>query len=116
MRWIGVAVLFVVAVLGVSACSGSNDGAPPAPAGNAQLTRGRAIWVERCARCHGVSGGGAIGPQLSNGKVTAKYPTPEGEIQVVTKGLGSMPAFGNTLSKDDIAAVVAYTREVLATR
>lgn len=109
------AILLLSAVL-VAACRGSGGDAPAAPAGNAQLSQGREVWVARCARCHGGDGGGGIGPQISDGHVTKAYPDVDEEIKVVAKGTGRMPGFDKTLSESEIAAVVAYTREVLATR
>ena len=42
------------------------------------------------------------------------YPDPADQIAVVTNGRGGMPAFGDRLSAEEIAAVVEYTRTVLA--
>ena len=42
------------------------------------------------------------------------YPDPADQIAVVTNGRGGMPAFGEKLSEEEIAAVVEYTRTVLA--
>ena len=42
------------------------------------------------------------------------FPDPQDQIAVVTHGRGGMPAFGERLSPEEIAAVVDYTRTVLA--
>jgi mono/diheme cytochrome c family protein len=71
---------------------------------------GAAIFAANCARCHGADGGGGVGVQLSDGKVKAAFPDIAGEIKVVTDGRDGMPAFGKSLSADDIRLVVEYTR------
>ena len=77
------------------------------------LLSGRAIWINRCERCHGPTGNGGAGPRLA-GKVSTAYPDATAEIAVVSNGKGSgMPAWKSVLSSDEIAAVVEYTRRVL---
>jgi mono/diheme cytochrome c family protein len=82
----------------------------------AQLERGRAVYVEKCARCHGLDGRGRtrLGetvepPDLSdpawqrgrsNARMTAS----------VANGRGGMPSFKDKLSRRDIVASVAYVR------
>jgi cytochrome c oxidase subunit 2 len=84
-----------------------------ADAGDATLLAGRAIWINRCARCHGPAGKGGAGPRLA-GRVVSAYPDAAAEVAVVTNGKGSgMPAWKSVLSDSDIAAVVEYTRRVL---
>jgi mono/diheme cytochrome c family protein len=75
---------------------------------------GAAIFGQRCAGCHGGDGSGGIGPRLAGGRVVADFPDPQDQIAVVTNGRGRMPAFGERLSPEEIAAVVEYTRTVLA--
>ncbi len=75
---------------------------------------GAAIFDQRCAGCHGGDGSGGIGPRLAGGRVVADFPDPQQQITFVTNGQGGMPAFGTRLSPDEIAAVVDYTRTVLA--
>lgn len=71
---------------------------------------GATLFADNCARCHGSSGGGGIGPQLSGGKVVKAFPAVPDEMQFVTRGQDGMPAFGNTLSPAEIRKVVDYTR------
>lgn len=71
---------------------------------------GAEIYTANCARCHGADGGGGIGPQLSDDKVTEAFPDPADEVTLVTEGEGSMPSFGGTLSEAEIQQVVDYTR------
>ena len=71
---------------------------------------GAGVYSANCARCHGSDGGGGIGPQLSDGQVVEEFPDIAGEVEVVTDGRGSMPAFGDRLSPAEIDDVVEYTR------
>ena len=84
--------------------------------GQSQVERGRVVYEARCTRCHGADGAGrtrmgeiveppdisdaAWQRQRSNARMTAS----------VTNGLGQMPAFKKKLSRQEIAAAVAYVR------
>ena len=97
----------------------TNDPTPP-PAVHPDVVAaaggvdGAAIFGQRCAGCHGGDGSGGIGPRLAGGRVVADFPDPQDQIAVVTNGRGGMPAFGERLSPEEIAAVVESTRTVLA--
>jgi mono/diheme cytochrome c family protein len=84
---------------------GADDGVV---AGDA--TPGATIFSGNCARCHGAEGSGGLGPQLSGGAVLDRFPDAADEIEFVTRGRGGMPAFGGTLSAEEIQQVVQYTR------
>ncbi len=101
------AVLFVVALV-VRDPSPATSVTPPA-GGGAVVVNGQAIYLARCASCHGSDGGGRLGPQLT-GRVVTRFPDAADEIDVVTNGRGSMPAFGGSLTPEEIAAVVEFTR------
>jgi len=95
-----------------------NDPTPP-PAVHPDVVAaagvdGAAVFGQSCAGCHGGDGSGGIGPRLAGGRVVADFPDPQEQIAVVTNGRGGMPAFGERLSAEEIAAVVEYTRTVLA--
>ena len=75
---------------------------------------GAAVFGRSCAGCHGGDGSGGIGPRLAGGRVVVAFPDAEDQIAVVSDGRGGMPAFGERLTPDEIAAVVEYTRTVLA--
>jgi mono/diheme cytochrome c family protein len=97
----------------------TNDPTPPPAVAAEAVTAaggvdGAAIYGQRCAGCHGGDGSGGIGPRLAGGRVVANFPDPEDQIAVVTNGRGGMPAFAERLSPEEIAAVVEYTRTVLA--
>jgi mono/diheme cytochrome c family protein len=104
---VGVAILVTVVLLFTN-----DPEQPPAPAAGG--VDGAAVFGDNCAMCHGGDGSGGIGPRLAGGRVVTVYPDPADQIVVVTNGRGDMPAFGDKLTADEIAAVVDYTRTVLA--
>jgi mono/diheme cytochrome c family protein len=110
---VAVAVIVFVVLLFTNSPTAPPAAAPAAVAAAGGID-GALIFGERCAGCHGGDGSGGIGPRLAGGRVVAVYPDPADEIAVVTNGRGGMPAFGERLSAAEIAAVVDYTRTVLA--
>ncbi len=106
---------------------------------------GAILFMNNCARCHtrgwsyfdttdpganppGIMGGGAYGPNLTNGDVNNQFPPPNGEAQLEEwigigvpandqygiRGIssGRMPHFGAVLSKTDIESIMAYERSL----
>ena len=107
-------------------------------------TDGAISFMNNCARCHtrgwsyfdasnpeanpppGVMGGGAYGPNLTDGDVNNQFPPPTGEAELFTwisigvpaneqygiRGIssGRMPHFGAVLTKDQIEEIMAYER------
>jgi mono/diheme cytochrome c family protein len=82
----------------------------PSTGGRDNASPGATLFADNCARCHGADGGGGIGPQLSDGAVVERFPDEADQIQFVTRGGGSMPAFGGALSPAEIREIVTYTR------
>ncbi len=85
-----------------------------AASAESDLDGGRAIFSEtaqpNCAICHALSdadSNGEIGPNLDELK-----PTEDMVRAAVTSGVGVMPAYGDILSEQDIAAVAAYVAQV----
>ena len=110
-----VAVAVVVAVLLLFTNSPEQPPAAPAAVVDAAGgVDGATMFGDNCAGCHGGDGSGGIGPRLAGGRVVTVYPDPADQIAVVANGRGGMPAFGERLSEEEIAAVVEYTRTVLA--
>ncbi len=72
---------------------------------------GQRIFEQRCASCHGIDGEGIIGPGFAG--VTSRFPNAADQADIVRAGRDKMPAFGGTLSSEEIDAVVAYEREAL---
>jgi mono/diheme cytochrome c family protein len=81
----------------------------PGSTAGGNATVGAQLYTANCARCHGAAGEGGIGPQLA-GSVVAKFADPQEEVVFVQRGRGSMPAFGNALTYDEIQQIVNYTR------
>lgn len=101
------------------------------------LLEGEGIFAQSCASCHGNEGGGGIGRTLNAGEVVLTFPDPADHLAFVATGSpaagtpygnpdrpggqhiaretagGAMPAFGDTLSEEELLAVVRYEREIL---
>ena len=73
---------------------------------------GAEIYANNCARCHGSDGRAntAKGKQVGAVDLTSDEWTPNEarDTRIVTKGRGSMPAFKNRLTADEITSVVRY--------
>jgi mono/diheme cytochrome c family protein len=103
-RWVTV----TLAVLALAACN-SHTERPDDP--QAWIERGQGVYLEYCAECHQTDGQGwsTLYPRLAgNPIVTLHDPSPV--IETVTYGQGSMMAFKDKLSGDNIAAVLSYIR------
>jgi mono/diheme cytochrome c family protein len=74
------------------------------------ISMGEPIYMSNCAACHQPSGEGISNypPLAGSPIVTAEDPT--AAIETVVNGRGQMPAFGGSLSADEIAAVLSYVR------
>ena len=111
--WVGVLLLLTSVA---TAASGVSTAAAPQKGSAAQIERGREVYADRCVRCHGADGQGRTrlgetveppdlsDPAFQRGRSNAQM------IASVTNGLGQMPAFKKKLSRQDIAASVAYVR------
>ena len=113
-----------------SACSGSDETTQPAvttrPAASSVATTGVAtsqaittttlgndgaqIFAKRCASCHGSDGTGNVGPPVVG---IADRMSEQAQVELVTAGRGTMPAFSPGLTDEQIRAVVTYTRTQL---
>ena len=74
---------------------------------------GKSVYADNCARCHSGDGGGGIGPAIGGYNSERQFPEVADQIALVQNGRGGMPAWEGTLSDEEIAAVVDYTRNVL---
>ncbi|MGR9051648.1 MAG: cytochrome c oxidase subunit II [Gammaproteobacteria bacterium] len=77
------------------------------------IAKGESVYSNNCASCHMADGAGMAGtfPAINgssvvNGDINA-------QIDLMFKGKGMMPAFGQMLSATDFASVVTYTRNAL---
>jgi len=84
------------------------------PADGATQRGGAAIYLQNCARCHGTDGRAQTpkGRKVDAVDLTSDDWTPDTghDTRIVTRGKGSMPAFGNKLTSAQISAVVQYIR------
>ncbi len=77
------------------------------------VSKGAAVYEKNCQSCHQKDGAGMppMFPALKGSPVvTGKI---DAQVELMLKGKAVMPAFGKTLSADDFAAVLAYTRNKL---
>ena len=89
-------------------------GPPPGsqPATPDSLARGRLIFESQCARCHGITGGGAMGPSLRR-PTLARAPDDSAFALLLTNGLyerGMPPAW--QLGPDEIRDVIGFVRSL----
>ncbi len=92
------------------------------------LALGASVYAANCASCHGAEGGGGVGRPLNevvktfpaaadhiawvkNGNVNLAQGAPYGVGRAArSNNYGIMPAFGGSLTEEEIAAVVHYER------
>jgi mono/diheme cytochrome c family protein len=99
------------------------------------LQDGANVYRSACSSCHGASGEGGVGPRLSGGQAVLTFPNVQDHISWVQTGSqtkqgqkygdpkrpggqhvatkGDMPAFGGSLSSQQIQDVVTYERQSL---
>lgn len=84
--------------------------AAPAPAADADaaMPDGEQVFAAAgCAGCHGVDGGGGVGPELA-GNQNANDATYV--VTQILQGGETMPPFADRLTNEEIAAVANYVR------
>lgn len=111
--WAGV---FVLLAFAFGAASGASATSSDSRRGSAQAERGRAVYTANCARCHGGDGMShtSMGqmteaPDLTDAAWQSRRSNAR-MIASVMNGRGEMPAFKRKLSRQEIAAAVAYVR------
>lgn len=113
-------ILFVGAglILASAAAGASGESAPAEKKGgkDTQVERGRQVYAANCGRCHGADGKGKTRmaeivepPDLSDATWQKRISNARMTTSVAN-GRGQMPSFAKKLSKQDIAAAVAYVR------
>lgn len=75
-------------------------------------TAGAEVFSTVCAVCHGDNGTGGSGPSLQD----PQYADEQLVTDQVENGGGGMPAYGDQLSDQEVADVVAYVNEDLSQR
>lgn len=83
-----------------------------APAGDAALARGRALFDSQCARCHGIEGTGGVGPSLQR-PTLARAPNDTALATLIATGIDDrgMPGAWQ-LSPNEVSMIVAYVRSL----
>ena len=105
-KQIGLCVL--LAVLLFAACNTHTE-RPPEP--EKVIKTGEVLYVEYCAECHQVDGTGwsNLYPRLAGNPIVTLH-DPEPIIDTVAYGQGSMMAFHDRLTSEEIAAILSYIR------
>jgi cytochrome c oxidase subunit II len=78
----------------------------------APATIGKQEWGGVCATCHGNLGQGGYGPAIANNTIITQTAALAGILRNGVNGtLGAMPPVGDTWTKGQIAALVAYAKK-----
>ncbi|MGI9036964.1 MAG: c-type cytochrome [Pyrinomonadaceae bacterium] len=74
----------------------------------------KTLFVRNCARCHGEDGKSQteLGETLEATDLTAKKTSVKRNVQVITNGVGGMPAFKKKLKSAEIRALANYVRSL----
>ncbi len=81
---------------------------PATPTSPALVARGRALFLDSCAHCHGADATGDEGPDLHGIQVSDRY-----IAGIITHGIqGEMPSFAKKLHAPEITALTAYVRSL----
>jgi alcohol dehydrogenase (quinone), cytochrome c subunit len=104
--YVGLALLLIGVIL--VACN-SHTERPPEP--QKVIHSGQRLYVEFCAECHQTDGMGwsDLYPRLAGNPIVTLH-DPEPIIDTVAYGQGSMMAFHDRLTSQEIAAILSYIR------
>ena len=81
---------------------------PVTPTSPELVARGRALFLDSCAHCHGADATGDEGPDLHGVQVSDRYIK-----NLITHGLPhEMPSFAKKLGAPEITALTAYVRSL----
>ena len=84
---------------------------PVTPTSPQLITRGRALFLDSCAHCHGADARGDEGPDLHHVETSDRY-----IANLITHGIPhEMPSFAKKHGRDDIGALTAYIRSLPTT-
>jgi mono/diheme cytochrome c family protein len=95
----------------------SQIGANPDRSSDRSVSRGKELYAEHCADCHGTAGKGD-GPHAADLKVNpadltspeVQRETDEALFKIVSTGKKPMPAFAQKLSENDLRMIIRYCR------
>ena len=81
---------------------------PSTPTSPVLVARGRILFLDSCAHCHGADARGDEGPDLHEVQVSDRY-----IAHVITRGIPhEMPSFAKKHGSADIGALTAYVRSL----
>lgn len=102
----GVGVAVMLSAVPLAASPRPNQEAAVANPTPEDLQQGKATFESTCSTCHGLDGGGAMGPNIQGIPFTLGT---DATTNVIKNGMsGGMPAFGSQLSTAQIQHVVQY--------
>jgi cytochrome c oxidase cbb3-type subunit III len=105
-RQLLLAALAITATFALAPARASAQDVPTANPSPADIDQGKAAFEQRCSVCHGLDGGGAMGPNIQGIPMRIGAPVVANTIK---NGItGAMPAFGGQLSDAQIQQVIAY--------
>lgn len=113
------ALLFAGAIIFVNSQAAANtNSTQKKSATKPSINDGKTLYMQNCARCHGGDGRAETAQGELYGATNladadwwnAKHPSNKRLTNSIVNGRSGMPAFGKRLSKDQIAALVAYVR------
>ena len=99
-----------------SPVDGATSTTTPAPATTTQDTTpdtqasGEELYDASCAACHGTDLEGGVGPALDRTSDAAELSDARYVLRI-SDGRGSMPAFSDQLTSDEIDEIIAYIRD-----
>lgn len=102
-----IAAVTTVLVLAPSVL-GCGDGGGEDGGADTAAPDGAAIYADRCAGCHGVDGGGGVGPALADDATVTSLGNRAAIEAVIARGRSSMPAFAGSLTPEEISEVATY--------
>ena len=112
----GLALGLGVAVQPAAAQHKANAGDMEVPTNDmAVVEKGRGMYAQRCAFCHGGNGHGGKGSCLTCGKFSYSGNSNSEIFGTIAAGIpqnrgGSMGAFGSTMSAEEILSVITFLR------
>ena len=103
----GVGVAVMLSAMPLLASPGPNQEAAVVNPTPQDLEQGKATFESTCSTCHGLDGGGGMGPNIQGIPFSLGM---EATTNVIKNGMGGggMPAFGGQLSAAQIQHVVQY--------
>ncbi len=63
-----------------------------------------------CYGCHGLRGGGGMGPSLTNEEWKVGDGSDANLLRQVKQGLGNMPSYGDVIDEDQAWKIIAFVR------